>query len=129
MPRRQKPMGIFQAILCRIVLAVILGMFGVQPDWAVWISLGICALGYIGMRLPQKYTSASASPAGSVATLREARLPLFQEPNSWDINDHTGKAAFPFPKQVVVRALCDAVGSVRGMRITKRNELASRLDI
>src|SRR4051812_28179654 len=106
MQRQQKPIGFFQTILCSIVLTVILGMSGVQPEWAVWISFGICFLGYIGMRLPQKYTSTSASSTRSVAPLREARLPLFQEPNSWDINDDTGKAAFPFPKKVVFRALC-----------------------
>src|SRR4051812_46582004 len=39
------------------------------------------------------------------------------------------KAEFPFPKQVVFRALCDAVGLLKGMEIANRDELASRLDI
>ena len=47
----------------------------------------------------------------------------------FDTFDRTGKAEFPFPKQVVFRALCDAVGGLKGMEVANRDELASRLDI
>jgi hypothetical protein len=47
----------------------------------------------------------------------------------FDTFDRTGQAELPFPKQVVFRALCDAVDDLKGMTIENRDELASRLDI
>src|SRR3954452_1590747 len=101
MRRRQKPIGFIQAILCSIVFAVILQMFGVSVDWAVWVGLGIGVLGYIGSRLPQTSTSTS--------TARDIGLPQFQETTLHYVENRTLGTEFPFPKQVVFRALCDAV--------------------
>ncbi len=47
----------------------------------------------------------------------------------FDTFDRSGNAEFPFPKQVVFRALCDAVSGLKSMQIETRDELASRLDI
>jgi hypothetical protein len=46
-----------------------------------------------------------------------------------DTFDRTGNAEFPFPKQVVFRALCAAVEELKGMKIEIRDNLASRLDV
>jgi hypothetical protein len=47
----------------------------------------------------------------------------------FDTFDRTGSAEFPFPKQVVFRALCAAVNEIGGLNIENRDDLASRLDI
>jgi hypothetical protein len=47
----------------------------------------------------------------------------------FDTFDRTGNSEFPFPKQVVFRALRDAVGGFRGMKVENCDELACRLDI
>ena len=47
----------------------------------------------------------------------------------FDTFDRTGSAEFPFPKQVVFRALCAAVEELNGMSIENRDDLASRLDV
>jgi hypothetical protein len=47
----------------------------------------------------------------------------------FDTFDRTGSAEFPFPKQVVFRALCEAVPLVPGVKIEGRDELACRLDL
>jgi hypothetical protein len=47
----------------------------------------------------------------------------------FDTFDRTGKAEFPFPKQLVFRALCMAVEGLGGMTIDNRDDLASRLDV
>jgi hypothetical protein len=47
----------------------------------------------------------------------------------FDTFERTGKAEFPFPKQVVFRALCEAVAQKSKMKIESRDALASRLEI
>jgi hypothetical protein len=44
-------------------------------------------------------------------------------------SDRTAKFEYPFPKQVVFRALRAAVGRIWGMRVRSCDELACRLDI
>jgi len=47
----------------------------------------------------------------------------------FDTFDRTGTAEFPFAKPVVFRALCEAVPSIAGMKVERKDELASRLDV
>jgi len=47
----------------------------------------------------------------------------------FDTFDRTGSAEFPYPKQVVFRAVCVAVEELPGMRIQDRDDLASRLHV
>jgi Short C-terminal domain len=47
----------------------------------------------------------------------------------FDTFDRTGNAEFPFPKQVVFRAVCNSVDGISSMTIENRDDLASRLDI
>ena len=47
----------------------------------------------------------------------------------FDTFDRTGNAEFPFPKQVVFRAVINAVEDLRGMKIESRDELACRVDV
>ena len=47
----------------------------------------------------------------------------------FDTFDRTGTAEFPFPKHVVFRALCEAIPSLGGMKIDRKDELAARLDV
>lgn len=47
----------------------------------------------------------------------------------FDTFDRTGVAEFPFAKDVVFRAVCEAIPRIRGMKIDRKDDLASRLDI
>jgi hypothetical protein len=47
----------------------------------------------------------------------------------FDTFDRTGAAEFPFHRQVVFRALCEAVPAIPGMKIERQDELAARLDV
>ena len=47
----------------------------------------------------------------------------------FDTLDRTGNAEFPFSKQVVFRAVCSALEDMKGMKITNKDELASRVDV
>lgn len=47
----------------------------------------------------------------------------------FDTFDRTGNAEYPFPKQVVFRAVTTAIEGLGGMSIESRDELACRLDI
>lgn len=47
----------------------------------------------------------------------------------FDTFDRTGKAEFPFPKQLVFRAVCMAVEELKGMTIDNRDDLASLLNV
>lgn len=47
----------------------------------------------------------------------------------FDTFDRTGNAEFPFPKQVVFRALCDAIEELKGMEIEIQDVLASRVEV
>jgi len=47
----------------------------------------------------------------------------------FDTFDRTGVAEFPFPKDVVFRALCEAIPLIKGMKIDRKDELGSRADI
>lgn len=47
----------------------------------------------------------------------------------FDTFDRTGNAEFPFPKQVVFRAVATAVEGLSGMNIESRDELACRVDV
>jgi hypothetical protein len=47
----------------------------------------------------------------------------------YDTFDRTGSAEYPFPKQVVFRALRAAVNRLAGMKVEGCDELACRLDI
>jgi hypothetical protein len=47
----------------------------------------------------------------------------------FDTFDRTGNAEFPFPKQVVFRAVCVAVEGQSRICIENRDDLASRLDV
>ena len=47
----------------------------------------------------------------------------------FDTFDRSGNAEFPFPKQVVFRAVAAAVEGLSGMNIESRDELACRVDV
>jgi hypothetical protein len=47
----------------------------------------------------------------------------------FDTFDRSGNAEFPFPKQVVFRAVAAAVEGLSGMNIESRDDLACRVDV
>jgi hypothetical protein len=48
---------------------------------------------------------------------------------NFDTFDRTGSAEFPFNKQIVFRAVCEAVDQIGGMSVERRDDLSTRLDI
>ena len=47
----------------------------------------------------------------------------------FDTFDRTGQAEFPFPKQVVFRALCEAVAGLPGTTVQSEDRLACRIEV